>query len=383
MSGRHLVAVHSWDGAFVLLRLSMLKEFVARGWRVTALGGRDPELERSMQMEDIGEKLAEAGIELRHMGLERAGANPLQDLGTLRELRRAFKELKPDAVLTNTVKPVIYGSIAARQAGVPKVYSMISGLGYAFGDGGSHRLVTRVVKGLYGYALKRNDAVFFQNPDDRALFLKEGLMRDPEKAVLIGGSGVDVDRFDAEPPPPVRPSFLVIARPLKEKGLYEYAEAARMLKAKYPDVLFNWAGILDHNPSCIPDETLKAWEDEGILHYLGSSKDVRPFILGAQVSVLASYYREGVPRSLLESMAMSRPLITTDSPGCRETVIDGENGFLVPPRDAKALAEAMEKFIQNPALIPKMGWRSREIALERFDVRKVNQIILRTMDAGG
>jgi len=378
--GKRVAFIQSWSGSLVLIRFQLLKALIDAGCEVIAIAGEDPDLEQKMHLLDIESRLKEIGVKLLPLKIDRSGTNPVRDIGTLLDLRRTLKSLKPDIVFTNTAKPVVYGTLAAKWAGVPKCYAMISGLGYAFGEAkGKGQVVNRILKGLYRQALNRNDAVFFQNPDDLEFFVQQGLVKDREKAVRIAGSGVDVDHFDAELPKAEFPSFLVIARPLKEKGLYEYAEATKMLKAKYPKLRCSWAGIIDSNPSSIPQETLDEWHRSGILEYLGSSGDVRPFIESHTVNVLASYYREGVPRSLLEAMSMSRPLITTDSPGCREAVEDGQNGFLIPPRDAGALAEAMEKFILDPNLIRRMGWRSREMALETFDVRKVNETILRTM----
>jgi glycosyltransferase involved in cell wall biosynthesis len=378
--GKRVVFIQSWTGSFVLIRFQMLKALVDAGCEVIAIAGKDETLEKAMHLTDIEGRMESIGVKVRHLTIDRTGTNPLRDFGTFVELRRTLRSLKPDIVFTNTAKPVVYGTLAAKLAGVSTCYAMISGLGYAFGEAkGKGQVVNRILKGLYRQALNRNDAVFFQNPDDLEFFVREGLVKDRRKAVRIAGSGVDVDHFEAELPKAEFPSFLVIARPLKEKGLYEYAEAAKKLKAKYPNLRCSWAGIIDTNPSCIPQETLNEWHDQGILEYLGSSGDVRPFIESHTVNVLASYYREGVPRSLLEAMSMSRPLITTDSPGCREAVEHGENGFLIPPRDSDALADAMEKFILDPNLIPRMGWRSREMALETFDVRKVNETILRTM----
>jgi glycosyltransferase involved in cell wall biosynthesis len=290
-----------------------------------------------------------------------------------------FTELKPDLFLGYTIKPVVYGSLAAAHAGVPGIYSMITGLGSAFsGSGIKAALIRRLVIFLYRRALRHNARVFFQNPDDIALFSRMGILKAGEQAVRIPGSGVDVHEFQPAPFPKGL-SFLLIARLLREKGIAEYAEAARRIRQHHPHVRFRLAGWLDENPDSIREDELQAWVDEGTLEYLGRLDDVRPALADSSVFVLPSYYREGIPRTLLEALAMGRPIITTDMPGCRLTVKDGENGYLAAARDAHALAEAMERFIEQPEMIAKMGVASRSLAETQFDVHIVNKIILKSM----
>lgn len=321
---------------------------------------------------------------LRHMGvrycavpLERAGMNPVRDLTSLVWLARMLRRRRPDIILSYTVKPVIYGSLAARLAGIPFIYSMITGLGYAFlGETAKGRIVNGLVTRLYRAALKANSTVFFQNPDDLMLFVRLKILKEG-KATLINGSGVDIDYY-AQAPIGTRPVFLMIARLLRDKGVGEYAEAARGVKSRYPYAAFRLLGPLDSNPSSITTAELRTWQQDGTIEYLGATDDVRPFLQNANVYVLPSY-REGTPRSVLEAMAMGRPVVTTDAPGCRETVVDGDNGFVVPVKDFRALARAMEKFILQPELMPRMGRRSRQIVEEKYDVRKVNAVIMKTM----
>jgi glycosyltransferase involved in cell wall biosynthesis len=324
-------------------------------------------------------ELKDLGIAFHPYTLNRAGMNPLKDMQTVVSLRGLIKEIKPDYTLSYTVKPVIYGSYAARLAGVPNIYTMISGLGYAFGGNTlKQRLVGVLVSQLYRTSLGVNKAVFFQNPDDMNLFIERGLVK-KERAVLINGSGVELDKFAVAPLPPAPPSFLLIARLIAEKGIREYVQAAEILRQKYPDVRFRLLGPLDPNPAAIQMDEIQSWVDKGIIDYRGETTDVRPFLAETSVYVLPSFYREGTPRSVLEAMSMGRPVITSDAPGCRETVINGENGFLVPVKDVPALVKAMETFIQQPDLIPTMGKRSREIAEAKYDVHKVNDVILDTL----
>jgi glycosyltransferase involved in cell wall biosynthesis len=321
--------------------------------------------------------LAAMGVRHHAVPLARTGLNPFRDLISLRALVALFRGLRPDCLFAYTIKPVIYGGIAARWAGVPRFYAMITGLGYTMtGSGPKGRLLAGLARGLYRVALSGAERVFFQNPDDLAVFQASGLLR-PDQPVLINGSGVDLDRF-APVALPAEPSFLMIARLLRDKGVVEYVEAARQVKARYPGIGIRLVGWIDNNPAAISKTELDQWVREGVVEYLGYLDDVRPAIAGASIYCLPSYH-EGTPRTVLEAMAMGRAVVTTDVPGCRSTVLEGENGFLVPPRDSQALAGAMERFVTEPRLIPAMGEASRRLATERFDVREINRVLLGTM----
>jgi glycosyltransferase involved in cell wall biosynthesis len=349
-----------------------MKDMIKNGHNVIAMA---PETGYERELES-------AGIGFFPLPLKRAGLNPIEDLRLLFHLRRLFVRLRPDAVFVYAVKPVIYGSIAARLAGTGGIYAMITGLGYAFtGESLFQRLLRNLMKPLYALALKNCQKVFFQNPDDLEVFLKLKMV-DENKAVLVNGSGVNLQDFEYAAPVTSPFSFLLIARLIRDKGIMEFAEAARLLKKKHPGVLFRLLGPHDPNPTAISAAEIKAWTREGIIEYLGETGDVRPYIAQASVYVLPSY-REGTPRSVLEAMAMGRPVITTDAPGCRETVREGVNGFLVPVKDAAALAGAMERFILEPGLVERMGLESRKIAEEKYDVRKVNRIMLEAMGLEG
>lgn len=323
--------------------------------------------------------LRELGADYRQIPLHRTGLNPLKDIKTLFSLRKVLKEIKPDLVFSYTVKPIVYGSIAAHLAGVKRMYAMITGLGYVFiGQTLKQKFLTQVVAFLYRLGLKYNQVVFFQNSDDLHLFVNKGIVPKNVKPVLVNGSGVNIEKFACVPPKLSPITFLLIARLIKDKGILEYVEAARLLKQKYPTAIFQLLGPLDINPAAITQTQLNQWTKEGVIEYLGKTNDVRPFIAESSVYVLPSY-REGTPRSVLEAMSMGRPVITTDAPGCRETVVNGRNGFLVPVKDISALKSAMEKFILEPDLIVHMGRQSRIIAEEKYDVRKVNRVILQEM----
>lgn len=301
----------------------------------------------------------------------------MSDLGLLLAIYRIMRTLDVDVVLPYTVKPVIYGTIAAWLAGVPRRYALVTGLGYAFTQQ-RQGLLTRIIYLLYRFALSKAHKVFFQNPDDERLFRELGLLPVSVPSVVVNGSGVDVAAFTVMPLPSGLPAFLLIGRLLGDKGLREYAEAARRVRAVCPGAHFRLVGWIDTNPDAIAQSELDAWIADGTLEFLGKLDDVRPAIADCTVYVLPSF-REGTPRTVLEAMAMGRPIITTDAPGCRETVVDGENGFLVPVKSVDALVHAMLKFIEDPTLAVRMGKCSREIAEDKYDVHKVNAVMLREM----
>lgn len=366
-----IVVLAGLADSLVNFRGPLLSELRRKGYRVIACA---PEAATP-----VADKLLSMGVEYRSVSLQRTGMNPWFDLIALRALWQLFRELKPDVVLGYTIKPVIYGSFAACIAGGSRIFSIITGLGYAFtGDTFKRRAINLVVRNLYSIALKRNKKVFFQNPDDLKLFLNLGLLTHREQAILINGSGVDIEHYTETPLPSGPISFLLIARLLRDKGIAEYATAAEKLKARYPQIAFRLLGPFDTNPSAIKQSQIENWSSKGIIEYIGETTDVRPYIAESSVYVLPSY-REGTPRTVLEAMAMGRPVVTTDAPGCRETVRDGDNGFLVPAGDSAALAKAMERFILEPELICRMGRRSREIAVEKYDVHKVNAVIIEAM----
>lgn len=327
---------------------------------------------------NVKEVLEGWNISYKTVSMDRTGLSVLKDLGTLISLHKMFREIAPDLVLSYTIKPVIYGSIVASWTKVPNIYSMITGLGTFFSKHGKNSLIYWFIKQMYRAAGRRNNGMVFQNPDDLQTFVSRGIVS-MEKTHLVNGSGVDLDHFRKEPIPtnPVR--FLFIGRFLKEKGINDFISACRIIKQKYPNVEAGILGSVDSNPRSVSEVEVQKWVGEGIVKWYGFAPDVRPYIRDCSVFVLPSHLGEGTPRTALESMAMGRPIITTDSPGCRETVINGENGFLVPVKNSNALADAMERFIKRPEMIEMMGNRSREIAEKKFDVHAVNDSLLRFM----
>jgi glycosyltransferase involved in cell wall biosynthesis len=323
--------------------------------------------------------LLDLGAHYRSLPLQRAGTNPLQDLRVIRSLARTFRELRPDVVLGYNVKPMVYALLAAQLAAVPRRYALVTGLGYLFLPDGSRRqrLVSAVARPLYRLALQSATAVFLQNPDDERDLRKSHLLPRRQTVVRVAGSGIDLDQFPRAPLPEGPPRYLFIGRLLRDKGVFEFVDAARQVRQRLPDATFALLGATDPNPSSVQQADLARWQAEGVVEYLGTTDDVRPHLRAATVFVLPSY-REGTPRSVLEAMATGRPIVTTDAPGCRETVIDGEGGFLVPVRSSEALAQAMIR-LADPALAARMGAASHQRAREVFDVRQVVQTMLAAM----
>ena len=346
---------------------------VARGLEVHALA---PDFDAATEAQ-----LRALGVSPVPIDLDRTGMHPVRDIRSLYRLVGTLRRLRPDATFAYFIKPVIYGTLAARLAGVPRRYALIAGLGYVFTpDGvisGRRRALAAIVSRLYRSALHACDAVFFQNGDDMAEMRR--MTRLPAaRATLTNGTGVDLAQFASTPVPGGPPEFLFIGRILREKGVEDFVAAARLLRARHPDARFRVVGSFDSNPGGIsPDQVRRErWADlVGEPEHL---PDVRPAIARCTVFVLPSY-REGKPRSTQEALAMGRAVITTDAPGCRDTVVDGVNGFLVPLRAPEALADAMERFVLDPELAGRMGRESRTLAEERFDVHRINALILNTI----
>jgi glycosyltransferase involved in cell wall biosynthesis len=335
---------------------------------------------------DEYQALKDLGYRVHNIAMQRTGTNPKKDIKTIIELYRLMTKIKPDYVLGYTIKPVIYGSLAAKLARVPHIFALITGLGYAFSGaeevGYKKSNLQKVMHQLYAAALLTADKVFFQNPDDQALFKKMGILKPSTPSTVVNGSGVNVSEYSVAPLPTENgesvPRFLLIARLLGAKGVREYAKAAAIIRSRYPSVQFDLVGWVDDNPDSIEQHELDTWIKDGLFNFLGKLNDVKPAIADSSVYVLPSY-REGTPRTVLEAMAMGRAVITTDAPGCRETVVDGHNGYLVPVQDVDALAAAMEKFITDPDLITSMGSAARQVAMDKFDVNAVNQMMLTEM----
>jgi glycosyltransferase involved in cell wall biosynthesis len=381
-SKRTVLIVGGLQESLVSFRGELIKAIVKKGYRVVTCAADEDPLIYTSRVNDSSTEIAntirEIGAEFYSVPLARNGLNPFQDLQTLFALYRLMKSIRPDIVLAYTLKPVLYSSFAAKFAKVPEVYSMITGAGSMLSEDSKVSLIQKMIRVMLRLASSINKHVFFQNPDDRNMFLRTNLLGKKTTSSIINGSGVDLDFFYPVPASTNPITFLLIARLLIEKGIYEYIEAARLIRSKCNEIRFLLVGRIVTSRIAIKEDELRKWCTEGIIEYHGVVDDVRPIIAESSVFVLPSYY-EGTPRTVLEAMAMGRPIVTTHVPGCRETVIDGENGFLVPAKDPNALANAMMQFITSPELILRMGKRSRQIAEEKYDVHKVNTVIMNTI----
>lgn len=360
---------------FSQFRRWIIRDLLAAGHRVIACAPERP---------GLAAEVTRLGAEFLPISLDRTGMNPLRDISDVVALARDLRSVGADLVISHQTKLIVLGTLAARLAGVRRVFAMVEGFGYAFSPGREpKRLVMRgLLQTLFSCAFRLCTGVFVLNEDDRALVLRTKMISSRQRLTRVNGTGIDLDSFAHVPPRDSAPRFLLIARLLREKGLEEYVQAARMVKARHPHCRFQLIGPIDSNPGAIDPAALAAWRAEGVIEYLGEVNDVRPYLRDCSVYVLPSY-REGMPRTVLEALATGRAVITTTAPGCRETVDDGCNGFLVPPRDAQALAVAMQRFVDDPALIRSMGDASRERAEREFDVRAVNARIMLSMDLGG
>ena len=316
------------------------------------------------------------------ISLERTGLRPARDVADMVRLAATLRRLRPDLVFGYFIKPVIYGTLAARLAGVRRRYALVAGLGYVFTPDGSRdttqrRVLRSVASTLYRVAFRLCDRVFLQNGDDLEELCGRGLLP-RDKAVLINGSGVDLARFQPGPPVVAPVTFVLVARLLREKGIIEYVEAARRIRESGSDARFLLVGDVDSNPGGLKREEVERWVAQGVIEWPGQVPDVRPWLAQSSVFVLPSY-REGKPRSTQEAMAMALPVVTSNAPGCRDTVEEGVTGFKVPVRNDRALEAAMRRFIDNPGLIARMGQAGRALAERVFDVHRINDAILGAM----
>lgn len=351
MTARTIVLSANSDWNIANFRQGLVRALQSAGYQPVIIAPQDSAADARMRG---------LGVERVPIEIDRAGLNPFADFRLFLRYRSLLKRLRPAAYLGYTIKPNIYGSLAAASLGIPALPN-VSGLGTAFIQGGGLRaLVTR----LYRIGFARAPVVFFQNEDDRDLFVARRIVR-PAQARVLPGSGVDLEHFAPAPLPGGSPVFLFIGRLLRDKGVGEFVEAARSIRREYPHARFQLLGGLDEgNRTGIRQPELDSWVAERIVEHLGTTDDVRPFIAAASAVVLPSY-REGLPRSLLEAAAMARPLIASDVPGCRDVIEDGVNGFLCKVRDSAALAEAMRRLASLP--------RARQLAMGKAGRRRVQE----------
>jgi glycosyltransferase involved in cell wall biosynthesis len=351
-------------------RSGLVKALAQHGYEVVALAPHD----------EYAQRLQELGCKHVALPMDSNGTNPARDLVLLFRYMLALRSLRPAAYLGYTIKPNVYGSLAARALGIP-VVNNIAGLGATFIK---DSYLTKLVRGLYKFALKGSHRIFFQNPDDQALFVKSGLV-EAGATSLLPGSGIDLKRYSANPPSVVsdRPfRFLLVGRMLRDKGIEEFAQAARLVREQRSGVEFQLLGFVDPaNPNSVPRERIEQWESDGLVRFLGKTDDVRTYLAQADCVVLPSY-REGVPRSLLEAAAMARPIIATDVVGCREAVDDGSNGFLCQAKDGADLADKMLRMLAlSHEERTAMGLAGRKKMETQFDEQIVIQSYLSALNA--
>ena len=349
-------------------RGDLVKELVKKGYKVVVTGPDQTDVE----------KIKALGARFVEIPMNKTGTNVIGDLQYCYALLQLFRKERPDITLGYTVKPVVYGAIAAKLADVKNINSLITGGGYTFiATSLKARILGLIVRTLYRIGLRRADHVIFQNPDDLKEFVKSKLVK-RDKCSYVHGSGVNLDQFQPVPYPK-EISFFCLSRLLKSKGVCEYLEAAKIVKEKYPEVNCYLLGKYEiEMQDAVEKEYVEQFIKDGIITRFEETDDVRPYYEQCSVYVLPSY-REGTPRTVLEAMAMGRPIITTDTQGCRETVEDGKNGFLVPIKDSEAVAEKMIWFVEHPAEIETMGKESTILAKKKFDVRKVNRHMMKIM----
>ncbi|MCZ0960646.1 glycosyltransferase family 4 protein [Paracoccus benzoatiresistens] len=370
---RKVVVIASLGWSLINFRLELLRRIQANGHDLLVLS---PEID-----EATATALRAERIRFVQIPMSRTGVNPVSDLVTLSAILRILLRERPDLVLPYTLKPIVYGALAGRLAGV-RTTPLFTGLGYAFNDPapeGRRRVIRDIVVRLHRLALRKVTVAFCYNDAEERDIRAFGLVPPHARLVRVPGSGVDTRLFQASEPPtdPVR--FLFVGRLLKSKGVEILVEAARLLRAGGARFELCLLGPTDSNPDAVSAETLAAWRAEGIAELPGATRDVRPWLAGASVFVLPTMLREGVPRSILEAMSTGRAVITTDAPGCGSTISDGVSGFVVPAGDVAALAAAMRRFIKAPGLITQMGRAARAEVAANNDVHDINRLILTTI----
>jgi len=322
--------------------------------------------------------LSQEKLQFHAINFHRSSTKVMQEIKTLKELNRLYREIQPDIVHHVTIKPVLYGTLIARCVGGIQILNAISGLGYLFIAQGWKSSIRKKLL-LWGYRALLNHKksyILFQNPDDRALFTQYKIIY-PKHAFIIKGSGVDLQQFNSTPIPKGQIKVILIARMLWDKGIREFFDAATILHKQGVMAEFILVGSVDPgNPKSIPTEQLKQWYSDGVVNWLGEQSDIAQLLSESHIAVLPSY-REGLPKSLIEAAAAGRAIVTTDVPGCREVVQDGKNGFLVQVRSAKSLATAIQKLINNPELLSSMGEKGRLIAEQEFSIKQVTDKTLK------
>ena len=364
-----IIVVAPKNKTILSYRVDLIKDMISNGHEVMIVGP---------DREYVDDLMAIGISEFIEVPIVCDNTSVMGDLRYLFALKKVFKEKKPDLVFGYTIKPVIYGSLAAKAAKVPHIYSMVTGLGRIFTSSSlKAKMVKMIVKMLYKRAFKACDKVIFQNGDDIKELVSERYL--PEsKCVKVNGSGVNMENFSPAPLPE-KPTFLMVGRIIREKGVLEYCEAARAVKKDHPDARFILLGGFDTSIGAIKREDIQGYIDDGSIEFPGEVKDPIEYYKNSSAFVLPSYYGEGLPKSILEAMSCGRAIITTDWTGCREPIIDGENGYLIPIKDVSALIEKINLLIEDRELLAKMGENAHQTCKERFEVSIINKAMRETL----
>jgi len=368
-----IVLISSHTKSLFWFRMDLMDEIIRNGHTVIAVGSESEDKWAS--------KFSSHGICYKQITVERNGFNVISDLKTFFNMIRFMRREKPDKVFAYQAKSIIYGSIAARLTGTNDIYILLAGLGSILrSEKKRHYIIKKILYLQYKIACYCSKKVFFQNNDDKNDFVNKNIINN-DKVVIVNGSGVNIDRFQ-QAHFPKNIAFLFIGRLIRDKGIFEYLKACREIKIIYPNIECLLVGPFDSNPSAISEEDLKPYLENNIIQYFGEQQDVRKYIRRSSIFVLPSYH-EGTPKTVIEAMAMGRPIITTNAPGCKETVENGVNGYLINIKDTSELVNKMKLFIENPQLIKELGDKSREIACEKYDVSKVNRVMISEMQLYG
>ena len=368
---KHVLIISSYAPSLINFRLPLIKELLSRGNKVSIAA---PKLKFT---DSLQKQLTNLNVDLNIFSLSRSGLNFFQDYKSFKEIRKIIENCNPDIVIAYTAKPVIYTGIILKNFSKITYYPLITGLGYAFTSDNTlkRKILKNLMIKLYKEGLKSAAKVIFQNRDDQNLFDKLKIIKKNTSTNIVNGSGVDLNMYPFSDLPS-KPIFLMISRLLVDKGVREYVKAAQIVHSHFPNAIFQLAGYLDENPSGITLDELQSWVKQGDIQYLGEIESVQSILKSCRYYVLPSY-REGTPRSSLEALSTGRPIITTDVPGCRETVIHKKNGLLVSPKNSEVLAEAMISLLEKKdEKIQAMGKESYLLAKEKFEIEKVNKSIL-------
>lgn len=336
-----------------------------------------------ISQQNVRQKLESLGVTIYESHLEGSYVSMLSDIRFIVQLYLLIKKIQPDVFFPYTLKPVIYGTLLAKICGVKRITPMLTGLGYNFANNKPKNWISSVTRGLLKFSLrpKQNLKIIFQNRDDYYTLIRHRILSCKNKVFFVNGSGVDLEHYTYTPPNLDSINFIMVARLINAKGIYEYYQAAKAIRSRYPDIKFTLIGPYDNNIDAISTDLYHKIKEGEIINYVGEVDDVRPHIMNSSVVVLPSYYGEGIPRCLLEGMAMGRAIITCDSVGCRETVDSGPaaNGFMVPVRNVPQLISKMEFYLDNKMDVLKYGLNGLKLARKKFDVNLVNIQMLKIM----